>query len=117
MANIKFHQIKQMLKRAKRKGKILSCEISVSDYEELKWLPQYLFWKDASLVNSLLMNGVDDKKLSCFHSSNDYICGIPCNLKGIETKVILHDGKIIKFNTYSKILGFLEATFNPKIEF
>ena len=104
-----------MLKQAKRNGKILSCEVSKDDYEDLKWLPQYLFWKESSIVNSFIMRGNDSEKLNCFHSESDYFCGIPCNLHGDETKAILQTGSTIKLSMYSKILGFLEAIINPKI--
>lgn len=41
----------------------MACEVSIKDYNFLKWLPQYLFWKDASLIDGLLMSGVDSDKL------------------------------------------------------
>ena len=104
-----------MLKRTKNKGEIIACEVSSKDYDFLKWLPQYLFWKDASLINGLIMAGADSDKLKWACTANGFFCGVPCNYKGEETKAILKNGKEVKINRCDLFFGWLDSWLYPKI--
>ena len=115
MANVKFHQLRTLLKKAKRTGKLIGLEVSKNDYDKIGGLPQYLFWKDASIVNSAVIVGVDDDKLRHFFSEENYFCGYPCKLNRQTTKAILSDGKEVKPDLLTDLLGWLDAVFNPKI--
>jgi hypothetical protein len=115
MANVKFHQLRTLLKKAKRTGKLMGLEVSKQDYDKIGGLPQYLFWKDASIVNGLLMKGIDSDKLNMFFSEEDYFCGYPCKLNGQTTRAILSDGKEVKPDLLTDLFGWLDAVFNPKI--
>lgn len=106
-----------MLKQAKNKGDLFACEISDEDYVFLKWLPQYVFWEDANLVHGLLHSGIDGENLKWACTPNDWFCGIPCKLKGKETKAILKNGVELRMSRSNLFFGWLEATFNPKISF
>jgi len=115
MANVKWHQIRRMLKRTKNKGELIACEVSKKDYELLKWLPQYLFWEDANLINALVLSGADPDKLGLEWSKSEFFCGVPCNYEGGETKAILKNGKKIKINNYDLFFGWMDSWLNPKI--
>lgn len=119
MANIKFHQVRQLLKLSKHlsggRENVVGLEISKKDYTCLARLPQYFFWEDFLITHTMLMNGINSSDLRTFRSPNEYFYGLPASFDNKETRVIFKNGRKVRMNIIALFFGWLECTLDPKI--